>query len=118
MAAVGLTRSQHECEVLCGTTGTDGTSPKRLVAAIRAVGRDPVVINERRAEVALLMLLSCLDQGRPGVLCVEDATHWVAAVGTLGPRVLIADPADNELVLSLTRTDLAAKWEHGGRFWE
>lgn len=114
LAAMGITRSQDECTVLCKTTGTEGTAPKRLVHAIRAVGRDPLIVRERRSEVAILFLSHFLATGRSAILCVDDDTHWVAAIGLLGDRVLIADPADNELVITLSRADLAERWSGNG----
>ncbi len=114
LQAIGLLRSQDECASLCKTTATEGTTPKRLVAAVRAVGREPVIIKERREAVALLWLSHFLATGRSAVLCVDNDTHWVAAVGLLGERILIADSADNELVLSLSRAKLAERWGGDG----
>ncbi len=110
LAAIGLLRSQDECTVLAKTSATEGTSTKKLLAAIRAVGRFPLVINEKRPSVAILYLCAMLDDGRSAVLCVDDGSHWVAAVGLLGERVLVADSADSELVVSVTRTELAEWW--------
>lgn len=118
LAAIGIHRTQDELEALCKTTGTAGTSPRNLQAAIRALGRVPVVINERRDEVAVLMLDAWLREGRPVVLCVDGGSHWVAAVGTLGrTQVLVADPADNELVLSYGWGNLVARWGAEGRYY-
>lgn len=110
LQALGITRTQDECARLCKTTGTDGTSAKNLLSAARAVGRDPLVLNERRADVAMLFLDNWLRMGRSAVLVVDDNSHWVAAVGLLGDRVLVADPADNELVLTYSRAKLADRW--------
>jgi len=115
LAAVGVVRTEAECEALCATTGTDGTSARGLLKAVRAVGREPIVIDERRALVAYLRLEAALRVGRAVVLCVDAMSHWVAAVGLLGARVLVADPADNELVTSVTPDALEARWSHNGR---
>lgn len=117
LAAVGIARSQAECETLCKTSGTDGTSIRGLTGGIKALGRVPITLNERRFDVALLRLVSHLAGGRPAVLCVDKNEHWVAAVGHIGTRILIADPADNELVLSLAADELKARWGHGNRFY-
>lgn len=117
LAAMGITRSQDECAALCKTNGTEGTPPKRILAAIKALGRAPVVIREKRGAVALLMLDHSLRDGRGVLLCVDNEEHWVAAVGTIADRTLIADPADNELVLSLSRGQLADRWGGGGTYY-
>jgi hypothetical protein len=114
LAAMGIARSQDECAALCKTTGTEGTPPKRLLAAIRVVGREPIRIQEKRAEVAILFLSHWLTQGRSAILCVDNDTHWVAAIGLLGDRTLVADPADNELVITLSRQQLADRWGGDG----
>ncbi len=117
LQAIGVIRTQDECARLCKTTGTEGTSAKGLLAATRAVGREPLVINERRPDVAVLFLDNWLRVGRSAVLCVDHSSHWVAAVGVLGERVLIADPADNELVTSLPRAKLAERWAGPNRYY-
>lgn len=117
LAAVGTARSQDELAVMCKTTATEGTSAKRMLAALTALGRKPLVIREKRAETGVLFLCHWLSVGRPAILCVDNYTHWVAAVGLLGDRVLVADSADNELVLSLSRAELADRWGGTGTFY-
>lgn len=112
---MGIARSQSECEVLCKTTGTSGTPPKNLARAIEALDRKPTIIKESRPEVAVLFLDAWLREGRSAALCVDNYTHWVAAVGLCGKRILIADPADNELVISLSRQELLDRWVGEGR---
>jgi ABC-type bacteriocin/lantibiotic exporter with double-glycine peptidase domain len=117
LQAVGVIRSQGECEQLCKTTGVAGTTSKNIIAAVKAVGRNPLVIDEKRAETAALFLDHWLRSGRPAVLCVDDWTHWVAAIGVLGDRVLVADPADNELVIVLSRARLVERWGCKNRYY-
>lgn len=109
LLALGIARSQAECEVLCSAT-SDGVDERKMRRAIEAVGRAPVAISEKRPAVALLMLERFLDDGRPVLLSVDDESHWVTAVARLGRRFLVADPADNELVLSLDTEGLMARW--------
>jgi ABC-type bacteriocin/lantibiotic exporter with double-glycine peptidase domain len=118
LAALGISRTEDELIALCKTTGTEGTSSKNLMGAVRAVGRHPLVVNERRAPIALLWLEAWLREGRPVILCVDDNSHWVTAVGALGSRLLVADPANNELVLAYDRVGLLERWEsEAGRFY-
>lgn len=118
LSAVGMARSAAECEVLCQANATTGTPPASMVKAVRSVdGVTPRLIRETRPEVAVLKLLALLDHGRPVLLVVDSSSHWVAAVGRLGDRVLVADSADLELVLSYTPDELAARWRDGKTFY-
>ena len=118
LQAVGVVRSQQECEALCKTSGTDGTSSRNLVKAVQAAGRSGLVVKEKRPAVAMLMLRFWLQQGKPVILCVDDATHCVAAVGTLGPdRILVADPADNELVVTCDSAEMVEWWASTGGYY-
>ena len=117
LSALGISRTQAECEVLCKTSGTDGTSARNIIRAVQSLGCRGVQIRERRELVALLLLDHWLNEGAPIVLCVDQASHWVAAVGRLGPRILIADPADNELVLSLKKQELLERWASNGNYY-
>jgi hypothetical protein len=117
LRALGIERSTEECERLCGTTATDGTPTKGLVRAASTIEDcRPVVIRERKRDIALLRLHFAVARGRPVVLswCTRDpGDHWVTVVGLLGDRYLVADGADNELVLSLSVDALADKWYDG-----
>jgi ABC-type bacteriocin/lantibiotic exporter with double-glycine peptidase domain len=117
LQAIGVIRTQAECEQLCRTSGTEGTNTRGLQAAIKAVGRSPRILNERRADVAWAFLCIALVAGRAAVLCVDKGEHWVAVIGVVGDRVLVADPADNELVLSLSSDQLCVRWASGNRYY-
>lgn len=115
LVALGVERSLDECEHLCGTTteGTDG--PALVRGAAKIPGLTPVPLRESRPDVAVLRLVAALRAGRPVVLAVDSDEHWVAAVGLLGERVLVADSADNELVQSLPLSQLLERWRGTGR---
>ena len=110
MTGVGL----DECEKLCGTTAIDGTSVKQLLKAANSLGLDYAEIKEGRADVAHLRLTAELGEGRPGALAVDGDSHWAAVVGMLGDKRLIADSADNELVISLEANELLSRWYNNG----
>ena len=117
LQALGIIRTQAECEQLCKTTAAAGTTYAGLQRGIKAVGRYPVAVNERRYDVARLRLRDALTWGQAAVLCVDNNEHWVAAIGLCGHRVLIADPADNELVVSLATDELKVRWGFGNRYY-
>lgn len=114
--ALGIPSSQADCAAACGTTATDGTPPKGIIKGAKSFGRQPLIISEKRATVGILWLMHFLGAGRPVLLCVDKGEHWVTAIAALGERVLVADPADNELVLSYSTAGLAARWGEG-RFY-
>lgn len=120
LLALGISRSALELETLLGTSPVNGTSTRGLIKGLNQIdGCRPVTIREKRRDVALLRLRFALDAGRPVILtwrCTEPADHWVAAVGRLGERYLIADSADAELVLSLRVETLADQWSDGGTY--
>lgn len=118
LAALGVKRSSAECEVLCKASATNGTNTKAMAKAIQSIdGTHLRVLRESRPDVAMLRLLALLQRGRPVLLVVDSSSHWVAAVGVLGDRVLVADAADLELVLSYTPEELATRWRDGKTFY-
>lgn len=121
LSALGITRSEQECEVLCKVSGTHGTRASVLVRGLAALdGVRPVVIDEQRPDVALLKLDAALRAGRPAVLLVDGWAHYVTAVGVLGQRYLVADSADSELVVSHDVVALRDWWHCAGArrpFW-
>jgi ABC-type bacteriocin/lantibiotic exporter with double-glycine peptidase domain len=114
LEALGIKRSAEELEKACGTSATNGTPTKGILKAANKIeGCNPVVIRESKSDVALLKLEHALRHGRPVVISwstVSPGDHWVAVVGVLGERFLVADAADSELVLSMTVDELEAKW--------
>jgi ABC-type bacteriocin/lantibiotic exporter with double-glycine peptidase domain len=121
LRALGIQRTAEELEALCGTTMTKGTSPGKLLAGARRVeGLTPTKLRERRREVALLRLHGAVSRGRPALLVWSSegkpGEHWVAVVGLLGERYLIADAAENELVLSMEVDEVVQHWEDHGTY--
>ncbi len=109
--ALGLALSLEACEKACGTTATDGTPIKNLKAGLAKLGlKLQGEIKESKDDVALLRLDRALAQGHAVLLVVDGDSHWAAAVGALGDRSLIADSAENEMVLSLSAGELAQRW--------
>lgn len=115
--ALGIPRSIEELEALCKTSATNGTPPANILRAAKKIdGCRPVKLSEKRRDIALMRLAEALRKGRPVLLvwCAESpGDHWVAAVGVLGERYLIADSGDVELVLSLDVGDVEARWRDG-----
>ena len=82
-------------------------------AATKIEGCHPVLLREGKSDVALLKLEHALRHGRPAVIAWSSEVpgdHWVAVVGVLGERYLVADSANSELVISYEVNELEAKW--------
>lgn len=76
----------------------------------------PGVINERRADVAILKLRAAHSLGIVGILCVDGYEHWVTSFGMLGNDVFhVVDSANDELVLHYTPAELLERWRGPGR---
>lgn len=111
LQAIGIDRSADELEKACGTTATKGTSVRGVFkAATKIEGCSPAVLRERRIDVAMLKLEYAVRRGRPVLLTVDSGSHWIAVVGKLGERFLVADSADAELVLSYDGAQLEERW--------
>lgn len=117
LAALGIERTAGELESACKTSATDGTSLRKIFAAAGKIeGCYPVTLREKRSDVALLKLSEALRRGRPVVIawCTNNpGDHWVAVVGMLGDRYLVADSAHNELVITYTTGELINRWADG-----
>jgi ABC-type bacteriocin/lantibiotic exporter with double-glycine peptidase domain len=115
--ALGIRRSHDELVSLCGTTA-DGTTPTQLKRAITALrescGLTCGELKDTHADVALLRLGAVLSDGRPAILLVDSWEHWVAVVGRLGHRYIVADSADLRQTVHYQPADLADRWQHPG----
>jgi hypothetical protein len=112
--ALGISRSVEELEKLCRTSATDGTQTKNIVRAAATIeGCVPVRLLEKRTDIALLKLAEALRRGRPVIMAWCTAVpgdHWIAAIGLLGDRYLLADSADSELVTSMSVDEVEERW--------
>ncbi len=114
LEAIGIQRSAEELEKACGTSATNGTPTRGILrAASKIEGCYPVVLREAKRDVALLKLEHAIRRGRPAVIawCSQSpGDHWVAVVGVLGERFLVADAANSDLVISVEVDELEARW--------
>lgn len=111
--ALGIVRTPQELERALRTT-VNGTDLKHIVKYLSGVeGCDPVRLKEKRSDVAALKLRHAVTKGRPVIItwyAEQPGDHWVAAIGLLGDRFLIADSGDLEVVLSVEIEELLRRW--------
>lgn len=114
LAAMGIERSAEELEKACKTSATNGTTTSNIIKAARAIeGCTPVKLLETKRDVALLKLFYAVTSGRACVISwcsQEPGDHWVAVIGKLGERYLIADAGDSELIIAVDAIELERRW--------
>jgi ABC-type bacteriocin/lantibiotic exporter with double-glycine peptidase domain len=111
LEAIGVVRSEDELAVMTHQT-TEGTSSINLRKAVESIGLEVVNISEQRASVASWAIGHYVRSGNPGLLVVDNDTHWVAVVGMLGEHFIVVDGADNELVLYYSLDALVERWKN------
>lgn len=98
-----------------GTPAAEGIGPVQLDRAAGAFGYvlEPVTVHNPLA--AFAMLRGWVAGGYPVLLAVDwhngDAGHWMAAVGVMGDYVLVADSANDEIVLPYAGQALCRRWK-------
>jgi hypothetical protein len=123
LRALGLSREVTEDQVArrirlkASTTDADpadGTTEGQILKALAAYRLRAEEVLLHQGHAALCALRGHLVVGRPAVLCVDNNTHWLAAIGALGERFLVADPADPEVVVSYSPDELETRWKFAG----
>lgn len=105
------TLTPQACATLCKTDCT-GTDERRMRAAIKSLDFQAITLRSWPELVGRLTL------GDPVLLVVDEDSHWVTAIGMLGARVIVADPADGGLVTVLNAKELSARWVgESGKFY-
>jgi ABC-type bacteriocin/lantibiotic exporter with double-glycine peptidase domain len=114
LLSVGRDIPPAACAELCGIT-PDGIGDEDLERAIELLDFTPTVVRSWYA------LRGALDAGAPVVCSVQEDRpydHWVAAIGTLGELIVVADSLSYEVVKTYKRVDWLAMWSDGaeGRY--
>jgi ABC-type bacteriocin/lantibiotic exporter with double-glycine peptidase domain len=109
LEALGIGRSEDEIGAL-SKQDTNGTTSSNLRKAAEAVGVEVMNVCEQREEVAGWLIESQIRSGHPGIIVVDNDEHWISVVGILGNTFIVADPADNDLLLFYSLTGLLTRW--------
>ena len=99
------------------TSASGGTSDRGMKKAIQHFNFVAEPVQHRVADLALEDLKRRLSGGVPVILCVDQWSHWVTAIGRLGDTYIIVDPASKTLVLFLTTEQLLRRWRHDARYY-
>jgi predicted double-glycine peptidase len=93
------------------TFGSNATGLKRALSALRFKSR---ALSYAQPTRALGGLRRALKAGHPVIMLVDGDDHWVACVGALGDRFLLADSGGSGVVDSLSTEQLTRRWRGGG----
>lgn len=113
--AIGVRVSEGRLRKLAGTT-EDGTDEHELITAARGIGLTATPHHSADQATAWAFVRANVLDGRPCLICIDQWSHWVAVVGIVGDRILLADPANTKKNMaengthSLSRKDLDRRW--------
>ena len=110
LESIGVVRTEDELGTL-SKQSTEGTSSINLRKAVEAMGIEVLNVCEQREEVAGWLLESQIRSGHPGVIVVDNDEHWVSVVGILGETYIVADSADNDLMMFYSLQSLLTRWK-------
>lgn len=102
-------------------TNADGTGAAGIVAALRGLGLTAAEFSGDKPGIAWSWLHGSLVHGRCVIMSVDDDSHWVAAIGAVGSRVVVVDSTNvlanvrENGVHVLSRPRLLARWRAGGK---
>ncbi len=93
----------------------DGAGVRSLQRAAETLGYNLVPWTFTAFEQAWAYVAHALREGRPALLAVDSGQsedgHWVTAVGTIGDGLLVADPAEAEIVEPVSAKSLDTRWK-------
>lgn len=102
--------TEERAAELCGSNAIYGTEPRDLLRACRSLRLIPTVLKTRDSALAYWTVAGALEHGNPSLILVDDGDHWVALVGILGSRIVVADGADPGTVTCWTAKELVDRW--------
>jgi hypothetical protein len=110
------TRKKERAVRHAARTNHKGTSEASLRQAAERFGyrlEENAVFEKEKGIQAYRWLVRELKQSRPVILCVDDFTHWVLAIGIIERRIALADPAVHDQTKHFglyTRGGLLKRW--------
>ena len=111
LEALGIERTEDELATL-SKQDTTGTTSINLRKAAEAVGVEVNNVVIQNAESAAWCVSYHMTAGHPGILVVDNDEHWVALVGHLNGTYIVADSADNDLLLFYSEEQLLERWRN------
>lgn len=94
--ALGRKLAEPPIGAACECTENEGSTPEKLVEAIRSFGFGATKFETVDKKAAWGWLTTCLREGKPVILLVLNWGHYVTATGILGNRVNIVDSTNEK----------------------
>lgn len=101
----------------CKTTPLQGTSEAGVIAGIKFTGRQVEVHKGRDSLTSVMWVDTSIRLGTPVILCVDKWGHWVTVIGAVGDKYLVADSANDRLILPYTSLELVDRWNYDSRYY-
>lgn len=114
-ACLGRLISQGTFAKLAGTHPELGTPPEDVKRGLLAKGFELDEIGEAGTALARVRLIVDLRLGRPVILLCQHWSHWTVAIGMLGDRFVVFDPARYDYRVNTGVTMMT--WDKLRRFW-
>jgi ABC-type bacteriocin/lantibiotic exporter with double-glycine peptidase domain len=111
----GVRVSWRNLRSLTGTTAA-GTDEQGIVYALRNYGCSVDTAHNDKVGLAWSWLIGNLTTGRPVILCCDNVSHWLAAIGLIGERIILFDSTRTQAnvlecgVHVLSRRQLLRRW--------
>lgn len=98
-----------------GEEPSAGIGVPQLQRAAEVAGYDAEGFSVTNWSVAWRGVRCAVVDGAPEILAVDwekgEATHWIAAIGVIGERLVIADPAHDWVVSTVSADQLKRRWK-------
>lgn len=118
LECLGIHEDQEKIAVLCHVTKKLGTPEEEILRALLAFRVKVDILDKPAQRVSMAWLRKHLRTLGPAVLCVDNHSHWVTAIGVVADRILLFDPSAGKGLQLHTRKTLLARWRlaptHGG----
>jgi hypothetical protein len=108
LRAHGVKVSEKRIMAHTSTTRAEGTSEHGVLNGIERLNFwwDEIKVDDQ--EEAWTALTESISEGNPVILCVDNANHWITAIGQIGDSIVVFD-SDS--------LDEANRKEHGTHVW-
>lgn len=118
LRVLGVKLSEKRVRAAAGTD-EEGTDEIGVKESIKTFGFRPTEYYSNSSTEAFAWLNGMLLTGSVVILCINHWSHWVTAVGIIGQKVIIIDPANTKANVSengvfiWSRRTLMEKWKNG-----
>lgn len=108
-------RKYPECKIRSITNtnrlGTDENDLKNACERMKLEHKEIQILKRKYGSKAFCVLIKYLNEGKKVLLCVDNFSHWVLAVGHRNRKVIIVDPENGvQTIKYFDRIRLLNRW--------